>query len=130
MAAPRIPRPLPPEGFSVLVDRIDSSYRALGFLPGYSRNSLSPKLILHATYLEVKIMQTSYHEYTSLREVGYEPEGFFSGPKLLFSFTDDTEYSVTPASTAILRDLLAFCQEGNFPLSAAAQQAATVPQKP
>ena len=75
-------------------------------------------------------MQTSYHEYTSLREVGYEPEGFFSGPKLLFSFTDDTEYSVTPASTAILRDLLAFCKEGGFPLSEAAQQAATIPRKP
>jgi hypothetical protein len=124
MAAPRIPRPLPPEGFSVLVDRIDSSYRALGFLPGYSRNSLSPKLILHSTYLEVKIMQTSYHEYTALREVGYEAEGFFSGPKLLFRFTDDTEYTVTPASATILRDLLAFCQEGGFPLSEAAQQAA------
>lgn len=130
MAAPRIPRPLPPEGFSVLVDKIDSSYRVLGFLPGYSRNSLSPKLILHTTYLEVKIMQTSYHEYTSLREVGYEPEGFFSGPKLVFRFADDTEYTVTPASVAILHDLLAFCQEGGFPLSEAAQQAATVARKP
>lgn len=122
MAAPRIPRPLPAAGFSVSIDRIDSSYRLGGFLPGYSHNDISPKLVLHPTYLEVKVMQTSQHPYTDLKEVDYSPEGFFSRAKVMLQFAGGTDYSIKPSSVAVTRDLLGFFHERGLPLTRAAQQ--------
>ncbi len=123
MALP-IPRPLPAAGFTVPVDRIDSSFRLWGFLPGYSHNDISPQLVLYPERMAVKVMQTSHHEYTALRQVDYQPEGFLRRAAVVFSFADHTEYSIKPSSVAITRDLLGFCHERRFALTPAARQAA------
>ena len=119
-----IPEPVPAQGVPVPIDAIESSFRMLGFIPGTSRNDLSSRLVLYPTRLEVKVAQTTYHEYTALKRVDYEPEGFLRREKVILSFHDDnTTYYVKPSSAAVARELLRFCHRRGFALTAEAQQA-------
>ena len=124
MALLPIPRPLPAPGFVVPVDRIDSSFRLWGFLPGHSHNDVSPQLVLYPGRLAIKVMTTAYHEYTALRQVDYQPEGFLRRAAVVLRFADHTAYAIKPSSAAVTHDLLRFCHERALPLTPAARQAA------
>lgn len=125
MTFPFIPQPLPPEGFPVPIDRIDSSFRLLGFLPGYSHNDLSCRLVLHETHWEIKILINQQHSYPAIQQVDFKPESFWSRARVLLSVQPDhLEYTVKPSSAAVTRALLRFCHERGLPLTLAARQEA------
>jgi len=127
LAFSHIPSPLPSGGFPLPVDEIRSRFRVLGFLPGHSHNSLSPRLVLHADGLEIKVVSTSYYEYTALTRIDYRPEGFLHQERVVLRFeADATTYEFIPASFAIRRGFLQFCRERGVPLTAAALAAAEV----
>jgi hypothetical protein len=115
---------LPNDGFAVPIDKISSGFRVWGILPGYSHNDVSPQLVLYPQRMAVKVMQTSYHEYTALRRVDYQPEGFLRSAKVVLQFAGHTEYEISPSSVAITRDLLRFYHERGAPLTPAAHQEA------
>lgn len=119
-----IPSPLPAAGFPVPIDRIDSSFRCWGILPGHSHNDVSPQLVLYPEHMSVKVIRTSHYEYTALRQVDYRPEGFLRRAAVEFHFAGYSFYSVKPSSVAITRDLLRFCHERGFALTPAAHQEA------
>lgn len=124
MAFVRIPDPLPAAGFPVPIDDIQSSRQVLGFLPAYSRNSLSPRLVLHRAHLEIKVLTTSPHEYTALRWVDYRPAGFLRREQLILELHHPSHltYYLKPASAAIGRALLQFWHQQGVALSEAARQ--------
>lgn len=125
MAFSHIPNPLPPEGFPLPVDEIRSYFRVLGFLPGRSNNSLSPRLVLHADRLEIKVISTSYYEYTALTRIDYRPDGFLHSERVVLRVdADSTTYEFIPASPAIRRGFLQFCRQRGLTLTPAAQAAA------
>ena len=100
MALPRIPQPLPAEGFAVPVDRIDRRSVLLGFLPVHSHNSLSPRLVLYPAYFAIKVIQTSQYEYTALLQAGYRPEGFLRRAKVELRLSGGEWYYLTLPSPA------------------------------
>jgi hypothetical protein len=122
MALPRIPQPLPADGFTVPVDRVEYRAFLLGFFPVHSQNSLSPRLVLYPAHLTIKSIRTSQYEYTALRQVGYRAEQFLSRSKVELRFQDGARYALTLSSPAVERDLLQFLQAGGAPLTAAAAQ--------
>ncbi|GAB2948428.1 hypothetical protein GCM10027048_11670 [Hymenobacter coalescens] len=122
MALPRIPQPLPAEGFAVPVDRIDRRSVLLGFLPVHSHNSLSLRLVLYPAHFAIKVIQTSQYEYTALLQAGYRPEGFLRRAKVELHLSGDERYYLTLPSPAAERDLLQFFQGIGIPLTAAAAQ--------
>jgi hypothetical protein len=130
MALPRIPQPLPIEGFAVPVERIDYRALLLGFFPVHSHNSLSPRLELFRGHLAIKSVRTSKYEYTALREVRYRPEQFLSRSKVELRFQDGARYTLTLPSPAAERDLLQFLQTLGIPLTPAAQQQLGPPGAP
>ncbi|QIX61978.1 hypothetical protein FY528_04250 [Hymenobacter lutimineralis] len=125
MAFSHIPDPLPPEGFSLPVDEIEGSFRTWGFLPGYSRNSLSARLTLYPEQVELKVLSVSSYPYAALREVGYRPAGLLRQERVVLFFTSPkhTSYSFIPSSAPIRRAFLQFCVQRGLHLSAEAQQA-------
>ena len=122
MALPRIPRPLPIEGFAVPLDRIDCRSYLLGFLPLNTHNSLNPRLVLYPAHLVVKVIQTSQYEYTALQQVGYRPAGFLRRAKVELRFRDGARYYLTLPSSTAERNLLQFFRSSGITLSAAAAQ--------
>ncbi|WBA41491.1 hypothetical protein [Hymenobacter canadensis] len=125
MALSLIPHPLPPDGFPVPIDRIDSAFRLLGFLPGYSHNDLTCRLVLHETHWEIKILTTQQHSYPAIKQVDFRPESFWSRARVLLSVQPDhLEYIIKPSSGAVARALLRFCLERGLPLTPAARQEA------
>lgn len=122
MSIPRIPQPLPAEGFAVPVDQI--MYRAwlLGFFPVHSKSSLNPRLVLHLAHLVIKVIGTSQYEYSALKEVRYQPEQFLSRSKVELRFQDGARYTVTVSYPSVERQLLEFLRSIDAPLNAAAAQ--------
>jgi hypothetical protein len=123
MLAPLIPTVLPPEGLPIPVDEIRSRFRLMGFLPGNSGNSISPRLVLHPTQLEVKVINTSFHSYHDLRQVDYSAGWFLSRAQVILKFNDGTDYFIKVSYDLSNRRLLEFFHVQGIPLSVAAQQA-------
>ncbi|GAA3949789.1 hypothetical protein [Hymenobacter algoricola] len=126
MAFSQIPNPLPPEGFALPIDEIRGSFLTLGFLPGSSHNSLSPRLLLLPAGIEIKVMSASYYEYTALSRIDYRPEGFLRQERvaLYFDRASGASYDFIPSSGAIRRAFLQFCLQRGFMLSPQARAAA------
>lgn len=122
MSIPRIPQPLPAEGFAVPIDQV--MYRAwlLGFFPVHSKNSLSPRLVLYPAHLVIKVIGTSQYEYTALREVRYLPEQFLSRSKVELRFQDGARYTIIVSYPSVERQLLEFLQTIGAPLTPGARQ--------
>jgi hypothetical protein len=126
LAFTHIPDPLPPEGFPLPVDEIRGSFLTLGFIPGTSHNSLSPRLVLRSDGLEIKVMTASYYEYTALHRIDYRPEGFLRQERIALYFANahEASYDFIPSSGAIRRGFLQFCRQRGLPLTPAALAAA------
>jgi hypothetical protein len=122
MALPRIPQPLPAEGFTVPVDRVEYRGYMLGFLPTRSHNNLNPQLRLFPAHLAVKALRTQQYEYTALRRVDYEPAAFLRRPRVVLTVPDDGRYYLTLASPAATLDLLRFFQTLGLPLTKTATE--------
>jgi hypothetical protein len=118
-----IPESLPPEGCAVPVDDIHASFTLFGWLPvGSSHNSLSPRLVLHATQLEVKIMRTDYYDYKDISQVDYLPSRLFRSAQVVLKLAKkDAEFFLYLSSAAVEKSLLSFLHAQGIPLSAAAQ---------
>ncbi len=123
MALP-IPWPLSAAGFAVAIDGIRSSFRWLGFLPGYSRNDLSARLTVYPEQLEVRIISAQLHAYSSVRSVDFVPERAFTREQVVLHVDrTQTTYSVATRSGAIARDLLRFLLARGCSLTPRAHQA-------
>ena len=122
MALPRIPQPLPAEGFTVPIEQVEYRALLLGFFPVHSKNNLSPQLLLYPAHLAIKSIRTSQYEYTALRQVGYRPEQFLSRSKIELRFQDGARYTLVLASPAVEQDLLKFLQAAGAFLTPAAEQ--------
>jgi hypothetical protein len=123
MAAFYIPEFLPPEGCAVPVDDIHASFTLFGWLPvGSSRNSISPRLVLHATQLEVKIMRADYYGYKDISQVDYLPSRLFRSAQVVLKLAKkNVEFFLYLSSAAVEKSFLSFLHAQGIPLSAAAQ---------
>ena len=128
MLSPLIPDALPAQGIRIPVDEIQCSFRLLGFLPGTSHNSISPRLILHSEQIEVKVLRTEHLPYTALKQVSYKPAWFVMREQIILKFRDGTDYYIKPSYDLTGRRLLQFFQNRQIALSESAQKAlAAVP---
>lgn len=123
MLAPLIPDVLPDEGLPIPVDEILCSFWLLGFLPGSSRNSISPRVVLYPGHLEVKVLRTARHAYAEIKQVSHKPAWFIMREKVIVKLHDGTDYYIKPSYDHTAQRLLRFFQRQGVPLSAAAQQA-------
>ncbi|WP_331147932.1 hypothetical protein [Hymenobacter sp.] len=127
MAYTRIPVLLPPEGFTVAVEAITSSFRLFGLLPGYSKNDLGSRLVLYPAHWTIKILTTQYYTYSDILQVDFEPESFWRRELVVLKVAEaSTSYYIKPSSAAVTQDLLAFCHKRGLLLTSAAQQRVSV----
>ncbi len=123
MAYTRIPVSLLPEGFTVPVDAIASSFRLFKLLPGHSKNDLSSRLVLFPAHWTIKILTTQHYTYSDILQVDFEPESFWRREQVVLKVAEEsTSYYIKPSSAAITQDLLGFCYKRGLQLTSAAQQ--------
>ncbi|HEX8657403.1 MAG TPA: hypothetical protein VF690_07715 [Hymenobacter sp.] len=123
MPAPIIPDVLPGEGLPIPVDEIQCSFWLLGFLPGSSRNSINPRLVLYPTQLEIKVLNTKRYAYAEIKQVSYKPAWFVMREQVIVALRDGTDYYIKPSYDYTAQRLLPFFERHGVPLSAAAQKA-------
>ncbi|RZK22181.1 MAG: hypothetical protein EOO56_09470 [Hymenobacter sp.] len=122
-----IPEPLPPQGCVVPIDDIHASFTLFGWLPvGNSHNSISPRLVLHAAQLEIKILRTDYYSYKAISQVDYLPSWLLRSSQVLLNLAESgTQFFLYLPSAAVERSVLSFLQAQKIPLSPAARLAMT-----
>ena len=124
MVAPFIPHPLPPKGFSVDINDIHANFMLFGFLPFVnSHNSLSPRLVLHDTQLEVKVIRTDFYEYNTISQADYLPNRFLASARVLLELpTHNVSFLLYLPTARAEKALLEFLQARGTVLTAAAAQ--------
>ena len=123
MAYTCIPELLPPEGFTVPVDAITSSFRLFGLLPGYSKNDLGSRLVLYPAHWTIKILTEQHYAYSAILQVDFVPESFWRREQVVLKVAEaSTYYYIKPSSAAVTQDLLGFCHKRGLLLTPAAQQ--------
>lgn len=128
MVTSTIPNPLPPKGFSMDINDIHASFTLFGFLPfGNSHNSMSPRLVLHDTQLEVKVIRTDFYEYNTISKADYLPSRFFASARVLLELpTHNISFLLYLPTAFAEKSLLRFLQARGTVLTAAAAQHAAV----
>lgn len=123
MAYTCIPELLPPEGFTVPVDAITSSFRLFGLLPGYSKNDLGSRLVLYPAHWTIKILTEQHYAYSAILQVDFVPESFWRREQVVLKVAEASTYHyIKPSSAAVTQDLLGFCHKRGLLLTPAAQQ--------
>lgn len=118
-----IPTPLPSAGFPVPVEEIHASFALFGFLPfGSSRNSINPRLVLHPTQIEVKVLQTDFYKHEQLSEVDYLPSWLLRSSQVLLKLQQGTTFYVYLATAAREQEFINYLRALGIPLSEAAQR--------
>lgn len=110
------------------INDIHASFTLFGFLPfGNSHNSFSPRLVLHDTQLEVKVIKTDFYEYNTVSKADYFPSRFFASARVLLELpTHNVSFLLYLPTAVAEKALLQFLQtQGTTLTVAAAQHAAS-----